>query len=74
MVFECPDCEDDFPTGDVGDDCPECGSNLTQGVIIMLDYVIQCAQCSVRVAIQTIVRGDDGEEDICPECGESPVW
>lgn len=65
MVIECPDCSADFAIDEVGDECPECGGNLTNGTISLLDYVIQCQQCKARIGIQNIDR--DGH---CPECGE----
>lgn len=65
IVIACPDCDADFAVDDVGDECPECGGNLTNGSIVTLDFVIQCPGCEGRIGIQNI-----DPDDRCPECGD----
>lgn len=65
IVIECPDCPADFASDEVGDECPECGGNLTDGTILMLDFVIKCKECKARIGIQNLDQSGQ-----CPECGQ----
>ena len=65
IVIECPDCPADFASDEVGDECPKCGGNLTDGNILMVDFVIKCKACKERIGIQNLNQSGQ-----CPECGQ----